>query len=361
MILENKLDYRNVSKKAISNSYRGILRISPDEGEEDKGITEELATITDSIGTPAPMKISSNAIEISNAKLEGNIKIGENDPNSTCEIENLNVKNLKVNGVKYPNSPNPNDLDIIIAENNNFTLKNLDTLLKEYFKKFVSNVPVGSVISTMDKGDDYIHTGTSQLAYLLLNGQEVPKSLYIDLYNTLVGSDAISSTTESTFKLPDLRGYFLRGLDTENTVDTESGRYIGKVQGPGVPNIRFEIAGGYLGSGTMNHCGAVKLVGGQTSQFYVGSGTVVTGYNLSFNAKNGVYKDLPTDINEPGKLLEWTKSKGENGNKKPGNIAGRIPVWYDTVVNNIHNYEIYKDNINDVRVANVAVNYIIKT
>ena len=62
--------------------------------------------------------------------------------------------------------------------------------------------------------------------YLLCNGQEVSRATYKDLFDVI--GTTYGSTSGTTFKVPDLRGEFIRGFDAGRGVD--SGRVFGSWQ-----------------------------------------------------------------------------------------------------------------------------------
>lgn len=62
--------------------------------------------------------------------------------------------------------------------------------------------------------------------YLLCNGQEVSRTTYKDLFDVI--GTTYGSTSGTTFKVPDLRGEFIRGFDAGRGVD--SGRVFGSWQ-----------------------------------------------------------------------------------------------------------------------------------
>ncbi|MFY9106497.1 tail fiber protein [Aliarcobacter cryaerophilus] len=62
--------------------------------------------------------------------------------------------------------------------------------------------------------------------YLLCNGQEVSRTTYKDLFDVI--GTTYGSTSGTTFKVPDLRGEFIRGFDAGRGVD--SGRTFGSWQ-----------------------------------------------------------------------------------------------------------------------------------
>ena len=62
--------------------------------------------------------------------------------------------------------------------------------------------------------------------YLLCNGQEVSRATYKDLFDVI--GTTYGSSSGTTFKVPDLRGEFIRGFDNGRGVD--SGRTFGSWQ-----------------------------------------------------------------------------------------------------------------------------------
>ena len=62
--------------------------------------------------------------------------------------------------------------------------------------------------------------------YLLCNGQEVSRATYKDLFDVI--GTTYGSTSGTTFKVPDLRGEFIRGFDAGRGID--SGRIFGSWQ-----------------------------------------------------------------------------------------------------------------------------------
>lgn len=82
-----------------------------------------------------------------------------------------------------------------------------------------AEVPTGTVIWF---ADDSVPTG-----YLEANGAAVSRTTYATLF-TLIGTTYGSGDGATTFNLPDLRGYFVRGWDNGRGVDT--GRVFGSNQ-----------------------------------------------------------------------------------------------------------------------------------
>jgi len=84
---------------------------------------------------------------------------------------------------------------------------------------FMYQVPAGAVIFTASQS---LPTG-----YLLANGAEVSRTQFAALFSS-IGTTYGSGNGSTTFKLPDLRGEFIRGADLGRGVDT--GRTIGSWQ-----------------------------------------------------------------------------------------------------------------------------------
>ncbi|MBI4775638.1 MAG: tail fiber protein [Deltaproteobacteria bacterium] len=100
-----------------------------------------------------------------------------------------------------------------------------------------SSIPIGTVLP---------YYGTvSPPGYLLCNGAEVPEQ-YQELKGHLTNTNPKLRSPDGKVMLPDLQGYFLRGLDPQGKVDKEgSSRIVGdpEVCSTGKPKNRaFEIS-----------------------------------------------------------------------------------------------------------------------
>lgn len=95
-------------------------------------------------------------------------------------------------------------------------------------------VPAGSVI--------FVAKNSAPAGYLKANGALISRSTYADLF-AAIGVAFGAGDGSTTFKLPDLRGEFLRGWDEGRGVD--SGRTFGSLQYgsyvPGDNNVSDEI------------------------------------------------------------------------------------------------------------------------
>lgn len=87
--------------------------------------------------------------------------------------------------------------------------------------------------------------------YLLCNGQEISRLDYSDLFEVI--GTTYGSTSGTTFKVPDLRGEFIRGFDAGRGVD--SGRAFGSSQADltKLPLPKYSHGYGFSTNGVMNN------------------------------------------------------------------------------------------------------------
>ena len=89
----------------------------------------------------------------------------------------------------------------------------------------INNLPNSAIPS----GTVFYTAGTTvPVGFLAASGQSVAKNTYPSLYAALGGASSPYGQTDTTFKLPDLRGEFIRGWDNGRGVD--SGRALGSAQ-----------------------------------------------------------------------------------------------------------------------------------
>lgn len=84
---------------------------------------------------------------------------------------------------------------------------------------------------------------TAPEGWLICNGQAVSRTLYSDLF-AAIGVVYGSGDGNTTFNLPDLRGEFIRGLDSGRGVD--SGRAVGTSQGDAMRNVTGEYGANWM-------------------------------------------------------------------------------------------------------------------
>lgn len=87
---------------------------------------------------------------------------------------------------------------------NNSLNRFYDNILKGIKDKIGSSVPIGTILPFSGEEAPY--------SYMLCQGQDLSRSEYVDLFN-IIGTK-YGSDSDTTFKLPDLRGKVITGLDT---------------------------------------------------------------------------------------------------------------------------------------------------
>ena len=204
------IESRNVSKKEISKSFRGILRVSPGEDKADTGleeITEKV--ISDSIGN------------------ESTLFLGQ----KSASITNFTVNNLKVpseltfNTITKVDTSVPKENEILIGDgNNNYTIKDLLEIIKNELIKyniFASIVPVGTIFYSAMKSRDINNLPEIyRNDYLIPNGQSLSATVYPELFQVLGYTFGGSG---SNFNLPNLNNKFIRSAGDAVYINDEGG------------------------------------------------------------------------------------------------------------------------------------------
>ncbi|MFN8258376.1 MAG: phage tail protein [Bacteroidales bacterium] len=191
--------------------------------------------------------------------------------------------------------------------------------------------------------------------WLWCDGSSVQISAYNDLYKSIGNA---WGTTGITFNLPDLRGYFLRGVDNmDNSVGTGGGA-IGN--DPEANNRVAIAAGGNPGSkvGSLQldvfkehlHNGNTEYSGNLTS---TGATTTSGGHVHYFYARiNGDAGDEEAAENGTGTLVFNHPVQGTGTHNHNVSVSG---------ANHYHAFTTYNNgNVYETRPKNVNVNYIIK-
>ncbi|MBP3765976.1 MAG: tail fiber protein [Bacilli bacterium] len=133
-----------------------------------------------------------------------------------------------------------------------------------------SSIPVGTVISYT--------TSTVPEGYLECNGQEVSRTEYAALFEK-IGTTYGAGDGSTTFKVPDLRGEFIRGAGTNSRTTQGSGAAVGTHQDGTVHDFYFNNTGSVYGGGvngsTINT--ADKTQNSWTNSWHPSSGGVASG------------------------------------------------------------------------------------
>jgi len=87
-------------------------------------------------------------------------------------------------------------------------------------------IPIGTVIAYAGWSDSQVQEHLYQAGWLVCDGRELPSKQYSALYQVI--QNGYGGQAPDTFKLPDFRGVFLRGLDLGRQLD--GGRRLGSYQ-----------------------------------------------------------------------------------------------------------------------------------
>ena len=104
----------------------------------------------------------------------------------------------------------------------------------------------------------YFAAATAPDGWVKANGALVSRITYADLF-TAIGTTFGAGDGATTFKLPDLRGEFLRGWDDARNIDT--GRAFGAAQGDAIRNITGHYYNSYGGNGGTTNLRNANMVG----------------------------------------------------------------------------------------------------
>ena len=85
----------------------------------------------------------------------------------------------------------------------------------------ISTIPAGAIL--------YFAMASVPDGWLLCNGDTISRETYTDLFNAL-GTVYGAGDGETTFRLPDLRGLFIRGIGTNGTIGTAVSAALGTQQ-----------------------------------------------------------------------------------------------------------------------------------
>ena len=225
------IDSRAVSKQLIARSFRGILRISPNNNI-DSDLSTGLFPVSDSNGNTSPLSLSTERVKIdSPLEIDHLTSTSENNIINIDSPANFNsslfVKNIEID------TDNTNEGNILIVENNKYISKNL----LEHLANFL--VPVGTIIA---------YAGLNNPSgWLVCDGRVITRADYPALYDLLRKLPELLS--DDGVKLPDLRNKFIRGYDNRDTRDFCS------IQDSGAPNFTGTLISGddagFEGSGAL--------------------------------------------------------------------------------------------------------------
>lgn len=139
----------------------------------------------------------------------------------------------------------------------------------------IGGVPVGAVMSFAGS--------TCPSGWLSAAGSEVNRATYPDLF-TYIGTTYGAGNGSTTFRLPELRGEFVRGLDNGRGAD--AGRALGTAQGDAIRNITATISN-ILAYPAPSASGSIAI-SAPASAFESGGGGNAFTTSIDFNATRQV-------------------------------------------------------------------------
>ena len=171
--------------------------------------------------------------------------------------------------------------------------------------------PAGTII--------YSARSTPPTGYLAANGAEISRSTFDTLF-AAIGTTYGNGNGSTTFNVPDLRGEFIRGLDSGRGVD--SGRGLGSQQASANVSHTHEVEGS---TDTTQIRGTVRKI----SETYAGLGTASGVFSKMSNQDAGLTPDSP-DTSPTGGFslvadhshpIDFTSGSRGGTESRPRNIA----------------------------------------
>lgn len=233
--------------------------------------------------------------------------------------------------------------------------------------KWVSGPGLQSVRNNLDSGPigtiaAYVGNSVPE-GWLECDGDTVSKTTYNELYSVIGNTFNTGGETSTEFRLPDLRGQFLRGWDNNKGVDT--GRTLGSTQTEQTKSHTHSITdGGHNHTLTENNHTHVLTDGGHTHKYVTTDMAAVSSSLLSphgisqVTGTNTVIKQLAFEIgyesNQTSGANVWNTSNS-NANITIGSAKTNISIASTTT-----NITINSTGGSETRPTNVAVMYVIK-
>ena len=169
-------------------------------------------------------------------------------------------------------------------------------ITKEYFDLMMATIPVGMV--------GHFASMSPPVGWLKANGALVSRTTYAGLF-AAIGTTYGAGNGTTTFKLPDLRGEFVRGVDDGRAVD--SGRAIGTLQ---------------LGQNlSHSHSGATSTTGSH-SHSYMDTDTYYTGTSGLTGGSDFIDRNSYLSTGSAGSHSHSVSIYADGGNEaRPRNVA----------------------------------------
>ena len=258
-----------------------------------------------------------------------------NDPASEQEIKQLaqTLKQELVNAIRT-NTEHDNQMRLRVE----MTYKAVTELLKvveERQKEVQQLIPVGTVTAYAGEWKEDVRQNFYHMGWLICEGQELVIENYTDLYQAI--GHIYGESAPDTFKLPDFRGIFLRGLDLGKQLDPN--RALGDYQADS--NKQHTHVGKALEAGEHNHTGTIEKAGEHRHRLEA------TGYWFTSKLRNE-RRAITGDAEDSQKY--WTTGEGEHTHG----------IQIDASGMHQHELTIESSGDNETRPKNYPVVYLIK-
>ena len=226
----------SVTTGTISGSWKIVNSLTPDtDGGAYLGTTNlrwsDVYTQNAGVGILTVSTINGTTVNATTGNFSG-----------TLTSQNANSTNLKFTNLSDSllNTVDKIDTDDNLGGNSRSHSKlSTQKAIKDYIDRLFSQL-TGSTGDIQDSLGDlqsrmvptgtvlYSAATTAPTGFVFANGQSLLKTTYVDLYMALGGTNSPYGQDASTFKVPDLRGEFIRGWDHGRGVDL--GRTLGSNQ-----------------------------------------------------------------------------------------------------------------------------------
>ncbi|PIT58424.1 phage tail protein [Snodgrassella alvi] len=175
--------------------------------------------------------------------LPGVNKPGNQNTSGNAASASKLFKPCKIGGVVFDGTKDI-DLPGVNVKGNQHTFGNAGSAFKLYNPRKINGVPFDGTqdINVTPAGAVmYFAMNTAPVGWLRADGAVVSRSLYANLF-AAIGTIFGDGDGKTTFRLPDLRGLFLRSLDNGRNYDAK--RVFGSIQDDAIRNITGNVGWG---------------------------------------------------------------------------------------------------------------------
>ncbi|PIT07294.1 hypothetical protein BGI30_10770 [Snodgrassella alvi] len=175
--------------------------------------------------------------------LPGVNKPGNQNTSGNAATASKLFKPCKIGGVVFDGTKDI-DLPGVNVKGNQHTFGNAGSAFRLYNSRKINGVPFDGTqdINVTPAGAVmYFAMNTAPVGWLRADGAVVSRSLYANLF-AAIGTIFGDGDGKTTFRLPDLRGLFLRSLDNGRNYDAK--RVFGSIQDDAIRNITGNVGWG---------------------------------------------------------------------------------------------------------------------